>query len=405
MSILDYYYKKTVAYNYCGKKLLFKVSQSLFSSNDIDLGTRHLLQSLSSEVFDSCNKVLDLGCGYGPIGISLKSVYEPGVVHMVDRDVLALDFSKQNVDLNGLRGIKVYGSLGYDDVLETNFDLIVSNIPAKVGEPVLSYILEDAKYYLKPRGRVAIVIINEIGDYVTKVLESNKNINVTFRRRWPGYTVFHYEFSSKALKESKPKLGAFERGVYKRGQKDICVGDSRALIEVLYGLPEFDRLSYETDLLLDKTGTFKGREIRKTLVFNPGHGFIPTALSRLCKVDEINLVGRDLEALRASRRNLILNGHDSEKIFLFHDVSFSKFSAGSIDLVQGILDDKEDSDVHIEFIKELSEKLSDRGFIVIASGSTPITRIESFVRKEKTLEVVERYKSKGKSIIVMKHKI
>ena len=156
---------------------------------------------------------------------------------------------------------------------------------------------------------------------------------------------------------------------------------------------------------MDKTGTFKGREIRKTLVFNPGHGFIPTALSRLCKVDEINLVGRDLEALRASRRNLILNGHDSEKIFLFHDVSFSKFSAGSIDLVQGILDDKEDSNVHIEFIKELSEKLSDRGFIVIASGSTPITRIESFVRKEKILEVVGRHKSKGKSIIVMKHKI
>lgn len=405
MNILDFYYKKTVVYNYRGKNLSFMVSQSLFSSHDIDLGTRHLLQSLNSENLGICNKVLDLGCGYGPIGISLKSFHEQSIIHMVDRDALALNFSKQNVDLNGLKGIEVYGSLGYDDVFETDFDLIVSNIPAKVGEPVLSHLLEDAKFYIKPNGRVAVVVINAIGDYVTKVLKSNKNINITFYKRWPGYLVFHYEFCSRAFEESKPRLGAFERKIYKRGQKDIYIKDSKVSIETAYGLPEFDILSYETEMLFAKIVTLKSKQVRKALVFNSEQGYIPLALSKLCKVDEIDLVDRDLEALKMSRKNLISNGYESKKIFLFHDVGFSKVNTKSIDLVLGILDNKEDSKVHKMFIRKLSEKISNDGLIVLTSGSTTITRIKSYLQKEKLLELVERKKSRGKSLIVLKHRI
>lgn len=402
---LDFYYNKTIDYNYHGRNLSFRVSQSLFSSHDIDLGTKHLLQTLSSEGFNTYNKVLDLGCGYGPIGISLKSFYEPSVVHMVDRDALALDFSRQNVELNNLKGIKVYGSLGYDDVSETDFDLIVSNIPAKVGEAVISHILEDAKFYIKPKGRVAVVVIDAIGDYVTKVLESNKNININFRKRWPGYLVFHYGFSPDAFEEPKPELSAFERGIYRRGRRDIFAKDSKVSIETAYGLPEFNVLSYETEMLLDKMSFFRNRQINRALIFNPGQGFIPSVLSVISKVEEIDLVDRDLEALRMSRRNLMSNGYNTSKIFLFHDAGFSKIDVESVDLVLGILDDKEDSKVYTMFIRELAEKLSNNGLIILASGSTPITRIESFIRKEKLLEIVERQKSRRKSIIVLKHRI
>lgn len=404
MNNLDVYYKKTVTYNYRGKNLSFRVSQSLFSSHDIDLGTKHLLQTLSSEGFDTYNKVLDLGCGYGPIGISLKSFYESSVVHMVDRDSLALDFSRQNTELNGLEGIKFYGSLGYDDISERDFDLVVSNIPAKVGEPVLSHILEDVRFYIKPKGRVAVVVIDAIGDYVTKVLESNKNINITFRKRWPGHLVFHYEFFPGAFEEPKPKLGAFERGIYKRGRKDIYVKDSKVSIETAHGLPEFDILSYETEMLLDKMGSLKDKQIRKAIIFNSGQGFVPSVLFKYCKVDEINLVDRDLEVLRVSRKNLISNGYDSKNIFLFHDVNFSRVDAKTADLALGVLDNKEDPKVHLMFIRELVGKLSNNGLMMLASGSTPITRIESFVRKERILEIVERNKSRGKSLIVLKYK-
>jgi len=404
MNNSDIYFKKNVIYNYRGKNLTFRVSQSLFSSHDIDLGTKHLLETLTNEGFNSYNKVLDLGCGYGPIGISLKSAYQSSIIHMVDRDALALNFSQQNAKLNNLNGIKVYGSLGYDDVPEKDFDLIVSNIPAKVGEQVLSYILEDAKFYVRSGGRVAIVVIDAIGDYVTKVLKSNKNINIIFRKRWPEHLVFHYKFSPDSFVEPRPKSSAFDRGIYDRGQKSISVEGFKISIKTTYGLPEFDTLSYETELLLNKMHILKNQQIQKAVLFNVGQGFIPTALSTIFKPEEVNLVDRDLQALRISKRNIISNGYPANRVYLFHGTDFSKVNLGSADCIIGILDEKDNFKIHSTLIKQAVLKLSDSGIMMLSSSSTAITRIETLIRKEKLLGVFERQKSKRKSILVLKHK-
>lgn len=404
MNNFDPYFKKNVAYNYRGKNLTFRVSQALFSSHDIDLGTKRLLQTLTSEDFNTRNKVLDLGCGYGPIGISLKSAYQSGIIHMVDRNALALDFSRQNVELNNLNGIKIYGSLGYDDVSERDFDLIVSNIPAKAGEPVLSHILEDAKFYLRPGGIVAVVVIDAIGEYVTKVLESNKDINILFRRRWPRHLVFHYGFSPNSLVELRPKSDAFDRGIYDRGKKDIFIGDSKISIKTTYGLPEFDTLSYETELLLNKMHILKNQQINRAVVFDLGQGFIPTALSTIAIVEEVDLVDRDLQALRVSKRNMVFNGYNADSVFLFHGVDLSRAKLGLADCIIGIFDEKDDPKVHSMLLKETTGQLSANGVIILASSSTAITRLEAFVQKEKLLKVFERQKSKRKSLIILRHK-
>jgi 16S rRNA G1207 methylase RsmC len=355
-----------------------------------------------SEKIDKYDNVLDLGCGYGPIGISLKSFYPSSVIHMVDRDALALEFSRQNIELNNLNGFKVYGSLGYDDIAETDFDLIVSNIPAKVGEPVLSHILEDAKFYLRPGGKVVVVVIDAIGDFVTKVLKSNKDINILFYKRWPGHLVFHYEFIRNDF--VKPKLNAFERGVYSRGKQDILIDNSEISIETAFGLAEFDVLSYETEMILDKLGDFKDKEIEKAVIFNPEQGIIAIAVPKNLKVKEINLVDRDLEALRVSRKNLIANGFSSEEISLFHQVGLRQTGNSKHDFIVGALDEKDDSKIHTMLLKEASEMLSKDGMLLLASGSTPITRLESLIKREKILKVVERQKSKRKSLIVLKNR-
>ena len=402
MDNFDAYLKKDISYNYRGKELKFYVSQALFSSHSIDLGTNHLLKTLTSERFNKYNKVLDLGCGYGPIGNSLKSFYEPSVVHMVDRDALALEFSKQNVKFNNLSGVKIYGSLGYDDISDTDFDLIVSNIPAKVGEPVLSHVLEDARFYLCQGGKVAIVVIDAIGDYVTKVLKSNKNINILFYKRWSGYLVFHYEFLDDS--PIRPKLNAFDRGLYNRGKQNILFDNSEVSIETAYGLSEFDTLSYETETILNKLKDFKDREINRAIIFNPEQGIIPTVLAKTTKVKEINLIDRDLEALRMSKKNLISSGFNPEKILLFHEVGIPKTNKGLADLVIGILDEKDDPKVHLMLVKEAREQLLTGGLLILGSGSTPITRIESFIKRGKLFEVIARQKSKRKSLIVLKRR-
>src|SRR5215208_4474910 len=101
----DVYYKKTIPFNFSKQRLQFRVSQDLFSSHDIDVGTRFLLRTLvTSKELGRPSAILDLGCGYGPIGLTLKSLYPDAVVHLTDRDALAVEYTGQNAVLNGFQG-------------------------------------------------------------------------------------------------------------------------------------------------------------------------------------------------------------------------------------------------------------------------------------------------------------
>ena len=76
MNLVQLYYKKTIKYKYQNIDFKFLVSQNLFSSQKIDNGTNRLLRTLTFQNVNKFNKVLDLGCGYGPIGIILKKISE-----------------------------------------------------------------------------------------------------------------------------------------------------------------------------------------------------------------------------------------------------------------------------------------------------------------------------------------
>lgn len=404
MNNLDPYFKKIIRYDYRDHSLQFKVSQTLFSSHDIDFGTQRLLRSLTLKKFNVFNKVLDFGCGYGSIGIALKSVYPAAVVHMADRDALAIDYSHQNAELNNMSDIKVYKSLGYDDVTDTDFDLIVSNIPAKVGEPVLSHILQDARFYLRPGGHVAVVVTDTIENFVAKVLLKDFSINVLFQKKWPGHSVFHYEFSPKVASLPKPKLSTFERGIYDRGKKIISLGNTDVSIQTVYGLPEFDTLSYETEMLLKSLHMLRERNINTAVLFNSGQGYVPVALSLLAKVKKIALVDRDLLALKISKRNLIFNDYSSDKILLLHQIDLQQEGNNQVEVILGVFDEKDGPLIHAMYIKQAAVQLSPNGLMILVSSSTAITRIEKIVKADKFLDVLERRRSKGKSLIIIKRK-
>lgn len=399
MNIFDAYYKKDVSNNYRGKNLKFHVSQSLFSSQNIDSGTRHLLNTLAGEKVDRYHKVLDLGCGYGPIGISLKSFYPACIVHMVDRDALALKFAAKNVELNRLPEVKIYGSLGYDDITNADFDLIVSNIPSKVGESILAHIVEDAGFYLRPGGKAAIVVIRAIGDFVTKVLKLNPNIRIIFAKQWPEYLVFHYEFIKPA---AMPKNSAWDRGFYRRGQQKIRFGGAEISLETAYGLAEFDSSSFETEMILNQLKIFGGKSVNRAVIFNPKQGIIPAALTQMAAVKQIALIDRDLEALRVSEKNLIKNGIKAEKISLFHRAGLKTEVKTPADLIIGVLNKKDGPKVHSLCLNEAYQELAPAGLLMLASDSTPISRIESAVKKTKLFSIVRREKMKRKSLIILK---
>src|SRR5207302_10749992 len=116
------------------------------------------------------SRVLDLGCGYGPIGLALKMLNPARSLDMVDRDALALDFSRRNAARNGLSDVEVYASLGWSQVRRSDHDLVVSNLPAKAGERAIQHFLLDARDHLKPGGTVAVVVIARLDELVSRLL-------------------------------------------------------------------------------------------------------------------------------------------------------------------------------------------------------------------------------------------
>jgi len=115
--------------------------------------------------------VLDLGSGYGPLGITLAKLAPAGQVHLVDKDFIAVEFSAKNAEVNRLTNVKSYLSNGFSAVPKAQkFDLIVSNVPAKIGTELLTIFLSDAHAHLNPGGRLYIVTVSGLKEYMKRHL-------------------------------------------------------------------------------------------------------------------------------------------------------------------------------------------------------------------------------------------
>ena len=147
-----------------GHDLTLKTRWGVFSPRSIDDGTLMLMKYLEVAKKDKC---LDLGCGYGPIGLAVAKSCPQGEVHMVDKDFVAVELSNNNARLNHIDNAQAYLSDAFLNVNKDNyFDQIISNVPAKVGREQLSIILYDAYDALKPGGKITFVTINGLRNFI-----------------------------------------------------------------------------------------------------------------------------------------------------------------------------------------------------------------------------------------------
>lgn len=147
-----------------GSKFNLHTRWGVFSPRSIDDGTVLLMKYISADENDVC---LDLGCGYGPIGLALARHCYKGQVHMVDKDFVAVELANYNAKNNGITNAKAYLSDAFTHVPnEIRFDQIISNIPAKVGREQLSVILYDAYDALETGGKITVVTINGLKDFI-----------------------------------------------------------------------------------------------------------------------------------------------------------------------------------------------------------------------------------------------
>ena len=159
-----------IVVNLLDNELTLHTRWGVFSPRSIDEGTMLLMKHIEVGVSDIC---LDLGCGYGPIGLALAKHCTKGEVHMVDKDFVAIELANNNANLNNLSNAKAYFSDAFLQVPnEVKFDQVISNLPAKVGREQLSIILYDAFDALKPGGKITVVTINGLKDFIKNNFKS-----------------------------------------------------------------------------------------------------------------------------------------------------------------------------------------------------------------------------------------
>ncbi len=141
-----------------GKKTYsFFVDKGVFSNTKIDYGTKLLLETIS----DVNGDVLDLGCGYGVIGIYLKMNYDCNL-DMVDINKRALHLTKMNIKEYKLSNISVFESDAYSNILKT-YDIIIINPPIRTGKKKVYEFLIGAKKHLKENGKLYFVMRKDQG--------------------------------------------------------------------------------------------------------------------------------------------------------------------------------------------------------------------------------------------------
>lgn len=175
----------------CGQHLRFTSTWGIFSPREIDEGTELLLKYIQINPADDC---FDLGCGYGPIGLTMAKLAPQGQTLMVDKDFMAVEYSNRNAELNNIPNARAKLSNAFQHIdKQQTFDVIASNVPAKVGKEMMSLMLHDARHHLKPGGRLYLVTINGLREYMKrnlkdvfgnyKKLKQGKNYTISYAER------------------------------------------------------------------------------------------------------------------------------------------------------------------------------------------------------------------------------
>ncbi len=137
-----------------GRTFVFSTDAGVFSAGGIDRGTEILVQSLR---LDPGAQVLDLGCGYGVLGIVAASLAPNGRIVMTDLNARAVELARRNVHTNAVPHADVRLGEFYAPVAGERFDAILTNPPIRAGKDVVFRIIDEAPSHLKPAGSLWMV--------------------------------------------------------------------------------------------------------------------------------------------------------------------------------------------------------------------------------------------------------
>jgi len=152
--------RNTIEETLRGKKLRFVTDAGVFSKGGVDYGSKVLIDMM--EIPEDA-KVLDVGCGYGPIGFSAALMVPKGHVTMVDVNERAVELAKENAKANGIQNVTIEQSDLFEKVVGKSFDVILTNPPIRAGKETVHRIFTEAYGHLNIDGTLWIVIQKKQG--------------------------------------------------------------------------------------------------------------------------------------------------------------------------------------------------------------------------------------------------
>lgn len=201
--------------------LQFITDDTLFSPKKIDIGTLSMLEEID---FNLESKVLDLGCGYGVVGILAAKIIGEDKVVMCDIDDNAVNISKNNASLNGVGNICIIKSNGVKDININDFSIILSNPPYHTDFSVAKHFIEIGFYKLVLNGRF-VMVTKRFDWYKNKLTSIFGGVKVIEKN---GYYIFIAEKRSnipsnklkqKLKKENKANKINNKNNKYKKTKK------------------------------------------------------------------------------------------------------------------------------------------------------------------------------------------
>lgn len=190
--------RRELRFLYRGELLIFESDRGIFAAEGLDPGTALLIEVLDPAPTD---RVLDLGCGWGPLGLAAARAAPKGTVLMTDVNRRAVLRSRQNARRNRIENVTVKGGSLFAPVGDQTFDLIVTNPPYHAGRETILTLLRDAPAHLAPDGRLLFVGKGSQGIqfYQRWLAENWPGATVTVRKRGSGYRVLEARPAPKNL--------------------------------------------------------------------------------------------------------------------------------------------------------------------------------------------------------------
>lgn len=169
-----------------GERLEFITASGTFSINKVDRGSEVLIRY--AEIGPN-SRILDIGCGYGPIGISIAKMNPTCAVVMSEINLRATDLAKDNVKLNKIENVTVVHSNLYENV-DGRFDYILSNPPQSAGKEVCYKIIEGAFERLNKKGVFYLVARKNKGGNILSIKMQEVFGNIDVAAKKSGYWVY-----------------------------------------------------------------------------------------------------------------------------------------------------------------------------------------------------------------------